>query len=532
MIKNKWKKKWMQFGAMSLAAMMLAGSMSISSLGVLTAEAAGKKATSTASSNSVNQEENTTQNVTSNNDEEEDNSVSSTSEFLIVGDCAPTVTGRYGQPVHLILPIYNMGVETVTNLVVTPVISNKAEEWPFQINTTGLVQAVDYVPASPNKDIAYQNRREVEWDLVVRKDALTGYYPLDFNVTYYRQGSIESTTLRMYVYIEGSKDAGMLETSDSEKLSNPRIIVTGFATEPEEVYAGSTFKLIIHLQNTAANTAVSNIMFELEAAQEGLDENATYAAFLPTSGSSTIFKDSIPAGATTDIEIEMTAKADLAQKPYILDIKMDYEDSQKNSYTAASNVSIPVKQVAKYDLSSFEVMPSSISVGEESNVMFSLYNTGKTTLYNVKVTFEAESVTGGDTFVGKVEPGGTGNIDAMITGSQMTEDDGKVKVIISYEDEAGNVTTDEKELELFVTEEMMDEDMMMDDMMMLEEESGGGSKVGKIILIIVIVVVVAVVGLIVFLKIKKKKKAEKELADDLDDLLNDIEEEKKEAENK
>lgn len=521
MISKKCKEALKRLGVSTLAILVLTGSISTSSVTTLHTNAATTK--SEVSNNDLEDEDKTVDSPIV-----EENRVSSTSEFLVVGDCAPTVSGRYGQPVHLILPIYNMGLEMVTNLIVTPVTSTKVEEWPFQLTTTGLVQAVNNIPASPNKEIAYQNRREVEWDLIVSKDAPTGYYPLDFNVSYYRDGGIESTTLRMYVYIQGSKEAGTLEGADSEKLSNPRIIVTGFDTEPAEVYAGNTFKLIVHLQNTSKATDVSNIMFDLEAAAEGNDETSFYAAFLPTSGSSTIFKEQIAAGATADIEIEMTAKADLTQKPYVLDIKMEYEDNDRNSYSSASNVSIPIKQVAKYDISSFEVMPASISVGNESNIMFSIYNTGKTTLYNLKVAFEADSISGGDTFVGKIEPGGTGNVDAMVTGQQMTEDEGKVKVVISYEDDAGNVTTDEKELELFVTEDMS-EDFVMDDVYM-DEEVVSSSEIGKVIIILVVVIVVAVAGLILFLKLKKKKKESDELADDLDDLLSDVDEKQTDAE--
>ena len=180
--------------------------------------------------------------------------------------------------------------------------------------------------------------------------------------------------------------------------------------------------------------------------------------------------------------------------------------------------------MAKYDISSFDVMPGSISVGSESNIMFSIYNTGKTTLYNVKVAFEAPSISGGDTFLGKIEPGGTGNVDTMVTGEQMTEDDGKVKVILSYEDEAGNVTTDEKELELFVTEDSFaGGDMDFENMDMYEGgETNAVSRIGRTILIIVIVVVALVIALIVILKLRKKKKAARELADDLEDLLSDI----------
>lgn len=454
--------------------------------------------------------------------------VSSTSEFLIVGDCVPTPTASYGQAVHVILPIYNMGVEPVTNLVITPTVSTKAEEWPFRLDTVGLVQCVDVIPPSPNKDVAYANRREVEWDLVLRNDVLTGYYKLEFNVSYYRNNAIETANLYTYINAKGAPGSGSLDASDGEKSSNPRIIVTGFDTDPKEVFAGDTFNLTIHVQNTSKRTAVNNVMFSLEAMQEGKDEDTTYAAFLPTSGSSTVFMDSIGAQQSADIKIEMTAKADLAQKPYVLEVKSEYEDSQNNQYTSSSNVSIPIKQVAKFDVSSIEVMPDTINVGGESNVMFSIYNTGKTTLYNVQVKFVGDSVSGGDTFLGKIEPGGTGNVDAMVTGAQPTMDEGIIKAVISYEDDAGNKSEMEKELTLFVQEDMMNESMGDMDMMDEMEEQPKRTPRWLIIVIILVVIILAVVGIIVFIKVKKKKKNQAELNEDLDDLLAEVEKEREE----
>lgn len=455
-----------------------------------------------------------------------DDRVSSTSEFLIVGDCVPTPTASYGQKVHVILPIYNMGVEPVTNLVITPTVSTKAEEWPFRLDTVGLVQCVDVIPPSPNKDVAYANRREVEWDLVLRNDVLTGYYRLEFNVSYYRNNSIETANLYTYINAKGAPGSGSLDTSDGEKASNPRIIVTGFDTDPKDVFAGDTFNLTIHVQNTSKRTAVNNVMFSLEAVQEGKDEDTTYSAFLPTSGSSTVFMDSIGAQQNADIKIEMTAKADLAQKPYVLEVKAEYEDAQNNQYTSSSNVSIPVKQVAKFDVSSIDVMPDNINVGGESNVMFSIYNTGKTTLYNVQVEFVGDSVSGGDTFLGKIEPGGTGNVDAMVTGAQPTMDEGIIKAVISYEDESGNRSETEKELTLFVQEDMLNDGMGNMDMM--DEMEGQQKSTPKwlIIVIILVIVILAVVGIIVFINIKKKKKNQAELNEDLDDLLAEVEKER------
>lgn len=487
---------------------------------------------STGGTEETEEKKGSSENVSGEDDKKPDSSsgtledgVSSTSEFLIVGDCVPTPTASYGQKVHLILPIYNMGVETVTNLVITPTVSTKAEEWPFRLDTVGLVQCVDYIPPSPNKDVAYANRREVEWDLVVRNDVLTGYYPLKFNVSYYRNNSIETAELYTYINTKGAAGSGSLDASDAEKSSNPRIIVTGFETDPKDVFAGDTFNLTIHVQNTSKRTSVNNVMFSLEAVNEGKDEDTTYSAFLPTSGSSTVFMDSIGAQQSADIKIEMTAKADLAQKPYVLEVKADYEDSQNNSFTSTSNVSIPVKQVAKFDVSSIDVMPESITVGGESNVMFNIYNTGKTTLYNVQVEFVGDSVSGGDAFLGKIESGGTGNVDSMVTGAQPTTDEGIIKAVISYEDEAGNKTELEKELTLFVQEDTMG-DMMDSDMMEGMDEETKAQPKWLIVVVILVVIILAVAGIIVFINVKKKKKNQAELNEDLDDLLAEVEKER------
>ena len=127
--------------------------------------------------------------------------------------------------------------------------------------------------------------------------------------------------------------------------------------------------------------------------------------------------------------------------------------------------------------------------------------------------------------MGNLQSGNTGNVDVMLTGIAATMDDGTIKMEISYEDDAGNVTTTEKTITLFVSEEffddaMMDGDMMMGDDMMMED--GKKSKKGLIIGIICVVFIVAGVGTGAFLQIRKKKKAAKMLAEELADLEDEI----------
>ena len=443
----------------------------------------------------------------------------STSEFLVIGDNAPVVQAKHGEQVTVIVPIYNMGSEWIDDVTVTPTVSGSVKEWPFEIEKTGYSERITEIPGSTNKDEAWLNHREIHYTFTTREDVLSGYYKLEFNVLFSRNHKSETAKLYTFVKTEGAPGSGSVEGNeeDTGKSSTPRIVVTGFETNPGEVYAGDTFLLTIHIKNTSARTAVSNIQIDLEAAKEGKDDDTLYAAFLPTSGSNSIYIDTIPIGGSADMNIEMTAKADLVQKPYALNVKMEYEDEKYNPYSATSSVSIPVKQEAKFDMSTPEVMPNSITVGSQSNVMFSIYNTGKTTLYNVQVKFEGDSISGGEAFVGKLEAGGTGNVDTMLDGAAPTMDDGKIKVLISYEDDAGNVTTQEKEIELFVTEEppmdpgmegMYDEDMS-------EENSG---RKGLIIGIVLTAVVLVLIVIAVVIRLRKKKKKEKELAEDLKEI--------------
>ena len=66
---------------------------------------------------------------------------------------------------------------------------------------------------------------------------------------------------------------------------------------------------------------------------------------------------------------------------------------------------IPVKRYARLSISNIDVMPDTMSVGSESNVMFGINNTERVILYNVNVTFEGDSIKPVDTYVGNIKPG-------------------------------------------------------------------------------------------------------------------------------
>lgn len=453
--------------------------------------------------------------------EEDDDPIPvSADHLLMVGGDWVTPVASAGQMVSIVLPVVNMGKTMVNDAVVTPVLSTDTTAWPFEITNSNYSQTIEDLPGTDTGMTDMDRRREVTWNLKTRSDVGNGYQKISFKVVYRdSEGRSQETTLDTYVQLNGTAGVG----ADGQ-ASVPRVIVTGFETEPADVHAGESFMLTLHLKNTSTATSVNNMIFEIVAAVEGKDEDTTYAAFLPTAGSSTIFVDSIGKNGTRDIQIEMEAKADLTQKPYAVDVNMSYEDEHVNAYTNKTSVSIPVKQEARVDISEPEVMPSSIEVGSESNIMFNIYNMGKTKLYNVQVKTDSETVNGGDAFIGNLDSGATGAVDIYVTGQSATTDEGLIKLLISYEDETGASTVIEKEVSLFVNEAMMEDfvggdDMMTDDPMMDGGMAGGSGKY-TVPIVIGVIVLAGIIGTVFFLK-RKKKKEQQSLEEDILDLDDD-----------
>lgn len=459
-------------------------------------------------------------------------SSSSSTGYIALGSTYVTPSVSAGQTVTIYIPIVNYNFCPLTNVVVTPVISNKVTEWPFKSGGQNYTQTIPYMGAYSYYADVNATAAIVPFTFEVRDDVLTGFYPLNFDVTYLPNGeptAQSKTTITAYVQATGKAGSGRLE--DNLAVSKPRLIVTGFETNPGDVNAGSTFSITVHVKNTSESTAVSNVLFNLQSDSETTttsssgsssssssnSSSTTYAAFLPTSGSSSIYEASIGAGQTVDLVLEMSARADLTQKPYVLNVNMTYDAAGKTDITDKASVSIPVWQKAKFDTGEESVSPTTIGVGDNANISFAIYNTGRTTLSNVWFRFKDDNVKGDDVFVGTITSGSTGYVDASFTSEQ--PNDGKIQTVVEYEDDRGNVTSVEKEFEISIEEGYVQEDIFVENMAM--PEAPAFPTWGKVLIIVGIAAAVGVVLVIVLIRKRKEQKKEQELADEIteeDDL--------------
>jgi hypothetical protein len=453
-------------------------------------------------------------------------------------------TYQYQKAQDFVLNVANNSDQTLKNIKVEPVLKKNTDKWPFKTEYQSYEASIPELNAGDSGSVKFNfTQRDDAGDktyrltFAVTAENESGEKVYDDKVTYSVNTSAkpesqkeDSKSDNLGQSAGGSNDGGNIDAyaggvdngdavysgggggEASGNGSIPRVIVTGFTTNPADVKAGSDFTLTLHLKNTSKSSRVGNMMFELEAPTEGRDEQTTAPAFLPSSGSNSIYLDGIAANGTADISIDLNAKADLVQKPYSINVSMKYEGANASQIEASSSISIPVKQDARFEFSEFEITPESIAIGEEANVSCNLYNLGRIKLYNAKAIFEGEDIKKNETFLGNLEPGSSTSIDVMLEGIQATQGDGQVKMTLSYEDEAGTVSTTEQTFNFTVTEAT--DDAIVDEMP--EENTTGGLPIIPIIIVILIIA-----GIVAAVVIKKKKKSQK-LAEEEEELLDEL----------
>lgn len=429
----------------------------------------------------------------------------------------PPVT--YGQPVAFDLFLTNYGKTDAKSVTITPEISESADKFPFEVELTSYEQRMENPLLGTVSQPSESDRNQrVHFNWKARTDIKTGYYPVTFKITAKDEnGTDYSVDQTVFFNIAGNpaKDKEDEEATEKEKnKSEPRLIVTGYETDKKEIKAGDEFELTIHIMNTSDRTAVSNIKFTLSSSEDKNDN-----CFIPMSGSSTMFVKRIGMGESIDLVVDMTAKPTLEAKSYPLTIESEYEDSDVTQYKGLERISIPVTQELRVTTGNIEVEPSSIEVGRQSNIMFPVNNLGKSKIYNVSIEFEGDSISGGETYKGNLDSGATANVDAMVTGIAPTMDEGYVTALISYENEKGEIFTERKEFQLYVTEPYIPDDSMdfpvIDGTMMNNPGAQKGLKPWMIYAGAgVLATIVAAVVAVILIKRKKRKKMEEEVEED------------------
>ena len=416
-----------------------------------------------------------------------------------LGENQPTPSANYSEVMNFDVNVRNTGYKTAYDVRVDMELSEDITKFPFEINDGNYDRQMGNM--NPDQTVA------VPFSMAVREKAKSGYYPIKFKIRYRENENgnfaapVEDT---FYVRVYGKDEDDSLDSEAGEnERTKARIIVDSFETDPAEIYAGQDFTLKVRMKNASNSIAASNILFTFES--ETVSDSPV---FTTVNGSNSVVVNSLAPGASDTLTIKFSSSPTAEQRSYTITINEQYDSPEFKNAKEAVKIAVGLKQEARLNTGTIEVMPDAISVGEESNVMFSINNTGKVMLYNVNAVFEADSIQKNEAYVGNIEPGKSGNVDTMINGIAPTTDDGKVKLSITYEDENGKVSTVEKEIQLMVNEDQSMDESNVDDTWSsddIQPEPSTTDKLKHLAIPVGIVGVVLAAVILVVIRRKKKK---------------------------
>ena len=437
---------------------------------------------------------------------EEDDNTKLDYDFSI-GDNQQTPYAGYNQVMDFGVNLTNTGLKKVYDVRVDMQLDADITKFPFDINEGNYNRKMG--------DMEPGQMVTVPYSMMVREDVKSGFFPIHYLVTYREEEGgefSEPVDKVFYVRVKGKDDDELSADAGEQDRTKARIIVDSFETIPAEIYAGQPFELRVRMKNASSDVAASNIMFTFAS-----EEVENTPIFTSESGSTSVVVNNMAPGATADLSMVFKAAPTAEQKSYRMTIQEQYDSPEFKNAKEEVKIALPVKQEPRLNTSTIDVMPDAIEVGSETNVMFGINNTGKVILYNVMARFEADSIQPADAYVGNIKPGETGNVDTMLTAIAPTTDDGKVKIIISYEDENGVVSETEKEMLLNVSEAFSDDGMDGMDADADAAQAGGAGRIAP--MLVIAALVGAGAGVVVWKRKKKKIGEEKALEDELEEEL-------------
>ena len=231
------------------------------------------------------------------------------------------------------------------------------------------------------------------------------------------------------------------EEDENENRSVPRIIISDYTLDPLMVMANSEFDLALTLTNTHGSRSVSNILVTWQVVGPavggpGGTTTAAGATFTPVASSNTFFVDYIGPGGSVRHNMRLFAIPDAAPGNHTITVEFQYEDAEGNPFDASTDIGVNVRQLSRLDMTGITIQEFA-TLGQPVQVNFNVHNTGRTTLYNLRVRIEGEGIdaSGADEIFGNFASGDFnffwGSFFPLVPGPTI------VYVIATYDDAMG-----------------------------------------------------------------------------------------------
>jgi len=351
---------------------------------------------------------------------------------------------KAGEKVKVSFYLENAGTADVQNIKVSAT----------GLSSTGF-EPMDSEPYKFISEIAAGNRKKVEMTFKVGVDITPGLNTLNIQYSFdvKNEYGVTTETENVTLYI--------LDVQNPEEeevvISRPKLMVSNFYTNVEEVKAGNVFDFTFEIINTNDSIAAKNIKVTVTGASN---------AFSVTTGGNSFFVSEIKPQENAPITINLKASAAATTGAYPIQIKIEYEyegmvaTSSYGGEVVEEEILLQVKENLRPSVENVYVGSWDTPTVNQPTVMnFEFYNMGKSMLNNTYVTIEGDFMlaNGSNSFyIGNIAAGMPEYIEFDVI--PLIEGDATGKMIIHMEDSNGDEVTMEKEFTAYVMGEMMWED--------------------------------------------------------------------------
>ena len=432
------------------------------------------------------------------------------SSFDANGLIVPTAAGKNGGKVQVRLPLLCVD-GPVSNIKAVPKLSTSLDEFPFAI------EQVDYT-IGYNGMISVNQIIEFQFNLRFADKVTAGVKKVDFTITYDRGwasatgDSSESCDISLYVNVTRGYEAAGSEPGGETTAALPKIVVDSYSFSSDKIYAGEDFDLTFTVRNTSNEEETKSILVTVT-------NNAETGKLTPASGSNTLYIDKLGKGESKTMTMSIATAPDTEAKAYEIKLEFDYEGTKTRPATLSngqSSASIPVTIMQKIRLKIEDpTIDGEPMEGESVPVYFSMYNMGRSSIYNCMVTVEGDGLSMEESFFqGTVAAGSTMRADFSLITATPGQIDGEI--VITYEDSLEEKMEERLPLSLYVSEAYNpdmypgegDPNGMIDTMGGMEEPSASGGIPVWVWIAGGVVAAAAVVAVIIILKKKRARALE------------------------
>ena len=432
------------------------------------------------------------------------------SSFDANGLIVPTAAGKNGGKVQVRLPLLCVD-GPVSNIKAVPKLSTSLDEFPFAI------EQVDYT-IGYNGMIGVNQIIEFQFNLRFADKVTAGVKKVDFTITYDRGwasatgDSSESCDISLYVNVTRGYEAAGSEPGGETTAALPKIVVDSYSFSSDKIYAGEDFDLTFTVRNTSNEEETKSILVTVT-------NNAETGKLTPASGSNTLYIDKLGKGESKTMTMSIATAPDTEAKAYEIKLEFDYEGTKTRPATLSngqSSASIPVTIMQKIRLKIEDpTVDGEPMEGESVPVYFSMYNMGRSSIYNCMVTVEGDGLSMEESFFqGTVAAGSTMRADFSLITATPGQIDGEI--VITYEDSLEEKMEERLPLSLYVSEAYNpdmypgegDPNGMIDTMGGMEEPSASGGIPVWAWIVGGVVAAAAVVAVIIILKKKRARALE------------------------